>query len=261
MDGWSGNVVPEKNDIVLRTRDRELLRLVGNGFTVDGKAADDAQIVAALRTWLAASSGRAEGRSEVGEIVLTIAPTPGTSVSKLPARSQSALEALRNALKERENTKAKAIAAVADLLSTFQRIMRPFFVELGSLARSLGSEQLGPMFNGGGLINTIQIDGIFGFEWLSGEYIHYHTGVRRLTTPRELAQYLVESHPDMDVEAALNKVVTGVHQAHDGIVKKLSSMERIRLSAEAACQTLKNEETRLLEGPKNETKMIEGPKP
>lgn len=280
MGDWNGSVVPDSGDIVLRTSEKEFLRLKPNGtFFVDGRPSDDAQIVKALRWWLTGTgatswlaghslkkdiachrcwehitSGSPLGCQHDGvettaviaappgrDLVLGVAPGTAVAVQQqsIQFRARAALEALRASIKEREDTRTKAIASLAELLATFQRVMRPFVVELGLLAKTLGQERPSALFDAG---NTLCIDGIFGMEWAGGEYVLYHGGNRRAAGAGEVAVYIVDHQPGLDVEAAMNKIASGLEAARDNIAKGLGTYEKIRATAVGISKRLKDDE-------------------
>lgn len=252
MAPWTGDVAPDGGDIVLRTPDKEVLRLVGGqSFLVEGTPAKDCgQIVDALRAWLNGSRSPDKTGDEPAAVVLTIGEPTAVVVPAPPPpiRTKAAIDGLKAALKEREAARTKAIGAVTELLTVFQRTMRPLIVELGATAKTLISEKLTEIFDAGGTI----VVGPFGMEWTSGEYVVYHTGKRTQIAAMALAAHLVDKHQDLNVPEALDKIAVGVETARDGVLRCLSTYDRIRQDSTAARVKLERE----IELPK----AIEGPK-
>jgi hypothetical protein len=251
MAPWNGDVAPDGGDIVLRTPDREVLRLVrGAEFVVNGAPArDDAQIVAALTAWLTGSRSPDKLGEEPAAVVLTIGEPTAVAVPQPPApiRTKAAIEGLKAALKERETARAKAIGAVTELLTVFQRTMRPLIVELGATAKTLIGEKLTEIFDAGGTI----VVGPFGMEWASGEYVTYWTGKRTQIAAMGLAAHLVDKHPELNVPESLDKIAAGVETARDAVLKGLSTYDRIRQDSTAARAKLERdiELPKAIEGP------------
>lgn len=292
-----GSIDPENGDVVLKTPEKEFLRLKKDGsFVALGKTgANDAQIVAALRWWLAGTGAWGKGHtfrndtachkcaeSDPGmyasgavcrwaepsssastavqakpeasttSVVLSVAPSTALASTQPPIqlRAKSALEALRATIKERDDTRTKAVGALAELLATFQRVMRPFVIELGQTAKMLGQERPSSIFDAG---NTFSIDGIFGMEWTGGEYVLYQNGNRRTAGVGEVASYIVEHHVKIDLDVAVNKIVSGLEAARDNVMNGLGAFEKIRADSTSISKRIKSEEQAL--------KALEGPKP
>jgi hypothetical protein len=235
MEPWSGDLVADgSDDIVLRSPDKEVLRLRKDGtFLVNGRPVEqDDQVVLALRRWLTGSEEALPIPAEAAGRVLTVsAPKP----PRLPplTRTKAAHEALKAALKEKENTRNRAVGALAKLLTTFQTAIKPIVIDLGETAKSVANQRLTTMFDVGGYVNTISIDGIFGLELNSASYITYNTGTRKHASPQELAAYLIDSHPNFDVEAGLNKIAAEVEATADRITKAFEGLNKIGAVASA----------------------------
>ncbi len=283
MGDW--NVSPESGDIVLRTPEKEFLRLKPNGtfFINDRPAENDTLVANALRWWLTGtgatswSAGHSLDKdvachpcwthepntSPLGcrhakdatavvsatpcqDVVLSVASTAVvTPQQSIKFRAKTALESLKTSVKERESTRAKAIAALADLLTTFQKVMRQLIVEVGLVAKALGQERPSSLFDAG---NTLSVNGIFGMEWTGGEYVLYHNGNRRSAGPGEVATYVVDHHPGLDIEAAMDTIASGLEAARDNVTKGLGVYERIRATSTEASKRLKADELKELAG-------------
>lgn len=286
MGDWNGSVVPDSGDVVLRTSEKEFLRLKPNGtFFIEGRPAEnDTQIAKALRWWLTGTGATSwlaghslkkdvachrcwehdttvvspggcqhDSANEATAVVATppgrdlvLGTAPGTAVAvpqqSIQFRARTALDSLRAALKDRESTRTKAVTSLTELLMTFQRVMRPLVVEVGATAKALAQERPSTLFDAG---NTLSFDGIFGMEWSGGEYVLYHGGSRRTTTAGEIAAYIVDHHAGLDVDAAMNKIASGLEAARDSIAKGLGTYERIRATSAGMTQRLKDDEAAL----------------
>jgi hypothetical protein len=161
-------------------------------------------------------------------------------------RAKAAHEALKNAIKQRSATRAKTIAALAECLTTFQKVMTPIVKEIGATAKDFANERISSNFDVGGLINTVTVDGIFGFEIATGVYITYSTGVRKMTSPAELAEFLVDRDPNLDIEPMLNRISAEIEAAGQRIMKTLENYDRIGSSAVVLSAKIKEEERQLL---------------
>jgi len=235
MEPWGGELVAEGgDDIVMRTPEKEVLRLRKDGtFLVNGAPVEqNDQVVSALRRWLTGSEEALPIPAEApGRVLSVSAPKP----PRLPplTRTKAAHEALKAAIKEKENTKNRAIGALAKLLTTFHAAIKPIVIDLGETAKAVANQKLTPMFDVGGYVNTISIDGIFGLELNSACYITYYSGTRKHASPHELATYLIENHPAFDVEAGLHKIAAEVEATADKITKALEGINRIGAVATA----------------------------
>jgi hypothetical protein len=284
MTEWAGNVAPEGGDVILKSADREHLRLKSDGtFVIQGRPCESAEEVAdALRWWLTGSGATAwtNGHSlsrdtacgkcgpscryprpsdgattpivpapiEAADIVLSVSSTAlAVPPPPLPVLVRAALEVLKASVKQRDDMRWKAINALTEMLTNFQKVMRPLVIEIGVAARSLGKERFTNLFDMGG--NTLSIEGIFGLDWGSGEFVTYYTGHRTCTPPGTLAAYLVDHHAGIDIEAMVNKIATEIDKASDGVLKAMATFDRIRSTSADLAAKFKAEELKALPKP------------
>ncbi len=282
MTEWAGNVAPEGGDVILKSADREHLRLKSDGtFMIQGRPCSPEEVAAALRWWLTGSGATAwtNGHSlsadacpkcagacryprpadatatpivpvpvEAADIVLSVSSTAlAVPPPPLPVRARAALEALKASVKQRDDMRWKAINALTEMLTNFQKVMRPLVIEIGVAARSLGKERFTNLFDLGG--NTLSIDGIFGLDWGSGEFVTYSTGHRVCTPPGTLAAYLVDHHVGIDIETMVNKIATEIDKASDGVLKAMAAFDRIRSTSADLAAKFKAEELKALPKP------------
>jgi len=245
MDRWSGELVAGTgDDIVLKNAEKEVLRLKADGsFAIDGRPIEgNDQVVSALRHWLTGSAEALPVPAESQGRILTVTPPKPPTLPPL-TRTKAAHEALKAALRDREATKRNAGRALEELLETFYLTMKPIVVELGATVKNLANEKerLSTAFDVGGFVNTLAIEGIFGLELNTGALITYYTGTRKHASPAELATYLLDHHPNLDIEAALNKISADVEAASEKITKALTAMNRTGLVATSLNAKLKQE--------------------